>query len=270
MIEDWPADDPLTDDALTARVRMWQRKRGHRYSLDDLLTARVALDEVADNPPARYLDLGCGLGSVLLSVSDTLLRADDTQIAHGIEAQDISFRLAEVNVARDPALAAKIRLHHGDLREPPAALVAAGPFELITGTPPYQPPGTATPSPDSQRAHARIEYRGGVEVYLARARALASSAAHVVVCVGGATPGPRTFQAGLAEGFAALRRIRAIPRAGSAPLFEVWVFAPGVGPQELGAVPTEDFVARDGEGQRTLAYRELRASFGLGDLAGGR
>jgi len=36
------ADDPLTDDALTGAYRVWQRKRGHRYSIDDVLTAHEA------------------------------------------------------------------------------------------------------------------------------------------------------------------------------------------------------------------------------------
>ena len=39
----------------------------------------------------------------------------------------------------------------------------------MTGTPPYKKLGTATPSPDPQRAHARIELRGGIEDYLATA-----------------------------------------------------------------------------------------------------
>ena len=40
----------LTDDAITADFRIWQRRRGHRYSLDDVATAWVA---VQARPAAR-------------------------------------------------------------------------------------------------------------------------------------------------------------------------------------------------------------------------
>jgi len=57
-----PPDD-LTDDALTDRVRVLQRRSGHRYSVDDVATAWLALRTM---PEARAcLDLGCGIGSVL-------------------------------------------------------------------------------------------------------------------------------------------------------------------------------------------------------------
>jgi hypothetical protein len=37
---------------------------GHRWSLDDLVTAWVATRVVAATPPARFVDLGCGIGTV--------------------------------------------------------------------------------------------------------------------------------------------------------------------------------------------------------------
>src|SRR5215510_4668330 len=84
----------LTDDALTERVRVAQRRGGHRYSFDDVVTAWVAARAV---PSANtYLDLGCGLGSVLLMVADRVPGAR----AVGIEAQQESFELAKHNVER--------------------------------------------------------------------------------------------------------------------------------------------------------------------------
>jgi tRNA1Val (adenine37-N6)-methyltransferase len=59
-------DDELSCDALTADFRLFQRRRGHRFSLDDLATAWVA---ARARPDARVvLDLGCGVASVLLMV----------------------------------------------------------------------------------------------------------------------------------------------------------------------------------------------------------
>jgi len=54
------ADDPLTDDLLTADFRLLQRKRGHRYSLDDVATA---FEGARALPEAETVcDLGCGMG----------------------------------------------------------------------------------------------------------------------------------------------------------------------------------------------------------------
>src|SRR5581483_9434041 len=46
--------------------RILQRVDGHRWSLDDLVTAWRAAETVAATPPARFADLGCGIGSVLM------------------------------------------------------------------------------------------------------------------------------------------------------------------------------------------------------------
>ena len=43
----------LTHDAITSRYRIWQRKRGHRYSLDDVLTAWEAAQAAPENRRRR-------------------------------------------------------------------------------------------------------------------------------------------------------------------------------------------------------------------------
>ncbi|MBX3249748.1 MAG: methyltransferase, partial [Myxococcales bacterium] len=128
-------DDPLSDDALTGDFRIWQRVRGHRYSLDDVLTAREALDAVAGRVLGRACDLGCGIGSVLLMVA--WARPELPLV--GIEAQDVSFGLARRNVARNH-LEARVRLVHGDLRDV-ATRVAA-----LEGAPSAAAPSEIAPS----------------------------------------------------------------------------------------------------------------------------
>jgi tRNA1(Val) A37 N6-methylase TrmN6 len=142
--------DELTDDALAGDFRILQRRRGHRYSIDDVLTAYQAarISPTRNSPPPkRYLDLGCGIGSVLLMVA---YKYRDAAI-EGIEAQEQSFSLATQNVQRNRQQT-RVTLHHGDLRDTHLLDRLRAPFDLITGTPPYQPPGTGTPSPDSQAA----------------------------------------------------------------------------------------------------------------------
>ncbi|MBK8411566.1 MAG: methyltransferase domain-containing protein [Sandaracinaceae bacterium] len=246
-----PQLGPLTDDALTGGYRVLQRKQGHRYSIDDVLTAHEACRARPD--ATHYVDLGCGLGSVLLMVAYKLPGARVV----GVEAQDVSFQLAQQNVERNGQVD-RITVQRGDLRdllqpEPRAALLQAlgrgeGP-QLISGTPPYMPVGTSTPSPDEQRRYARVELRGGVEAYLAAIGALLAPGGRGVVCCDARTP-ERALRGAAEAGLLPLRRLDAIPREGAEALFSVWTCARQ---QDVAdTVCAEDrFVARDREGQRT-------------------
>ncbi|MBW2381349.1 MAG: hypothetical protein JRG70_17685 [Deltaproteobacteria bacterium] len=77
---EWPHD--AGRDRLIGDWHIYQRTGGHRTSTDDLITAWYAVHR-NPNPPARYLDLGCGVGSVLLMVSHKLR----PKTALGVEAQ---------------------------------------------------------------------------------------------------------------------------------------------------------------------------------------
>jgi tRNA1Val (adenine37-N6)-methyltransferase len=174
-------DDELTDDALAGELRVFQRKHGHRYSLDDTLTAWTAA--VAQPSAGCALDLGCGIGSVLLMLAHALPSAR----LFGLEAQAQSFDLVCKNVARND-LGGRVRPAHGDMRDP-AALDAllernGGQFQLVTGTPPYLPKEHGTLPPDSQKAHARFELRGGVEAYIGAAARVLAPGGTFVVCAG--------------------------------------------------------------------------------------
>lgn len=254
-------EDELSDDAITGRMRVYQRVRGHRYSLDDVITAWEAARAVPD--PERYLDMGCGIGSVLLMVVDCA-RARATV---GIEAQEISFALAERNVERN-GLRGRVRLVRGDLRdEALRASVRGERFDLVTGTPPYAPPGTSTPSPDSQRTHARIEMRGGIEDYLMAASTMVKPSGTVVVCAaGGATA--RVVTGARAAGLTITRQRDVVPRAERGVLLAVWTLR--LGEPAATWETTEPFVVRDAQGERTEAAKDLRAFFGLEEALGNR
>lgn len=242
----------LTSDAITADYRLWQRRRGHRLSLDDVATAWEAARARPD--AARYLDLGCGVGSVLLMVAWRLPAAE----VFGIEAQEVSFALAQRNVA-DNGLGGRVALSHGDLREVTGEW-PHGPCDLVSGTPPYLPLGTALVSPDPQRAAARIELRGGVEDYLAAAARVMAPRGRVVVCADGRAP-ERALRGAKVVGLVPLRRLDVIARAGATgPLFSVWTcgFEGGGGEMEHVAI-----TMRDARGERTAESRAMRAFFGL-------
>ncbi len=246
-----PELGPLTDDLLTGGLRVYQRAKGHRFSSDDVATAFVA----AHAAPAarRILDLGCGLGSVLLTLAWKLPEASLV----GVEAQAMSFELCRRNVERN-GLGARVSIHHGDLRDPAIQLRLGGGFELVTGTPPYFPPGSAVDADDEQRAYARIEYRGGVEAYLDAARAQLAEAGSFVMC-GDARAEPRVQRAAAELGLALVATTEGIAREGEAPLFSVWTLRR----EAEGEPRRERLVLRDARGGRTDDADRLRSFCGF-------
>jgi len=250
----------LSDDAIAGTFRVWQRVRGHRYSLDDLVTAWEAAR--AQPSAGRVLDLGCGLGSVLTMLAWKLPRA---QLV-GVEAQTISMALARRNVARNAGMAARTTLLLGDMREASVraqALATGGPFALISGTPPYMPPGTATPSPDAQRAHARIELRGGVEAYLEAMGELLAPDGVAVVCCDARTP-ERAIDGAAQAGLVCVRRRDVAPRAGiKGALFSVFTCVRLADAPAATLVVEPPLVVRDEGGARTDAAHALRRFFDL-------
>ena len=249
------ADDDLSLDALTVGVEVFQRKTGHRFSSDDVTTAWVGV-EVCPRP-ARVLDLGCGLGSVLLHLAWSIPEA----VLVGIEAQAISFALASRNVSHN-RLADRVTVHHGDLRD--AALLASvgAPFDLVTGTPPYFPPSNATVAIDEQRAYARIEYRGGIEAYIEAASKVLAPDGWFVVC-GDSDASERIEVAAAMFGLTLRRSYIVIPRAGRPPLFSVWALQHG----DTASVVEATLTLRDHLGERTADAKRLRAFSGFPEKA---
>ena len=226
--------------------RLFQQRRGHRWSLDDLVTAWIATRGVRHD--ARVLDLGCGLGSVLLLVAWKLPRADVT----GIEAQPDRAALGRRSIAYN-GVDDRCRIHDGDLR----AALPAGPFDLVTGTPPYFPRGTGTESTKPHALPCRFELRGGVEDYLAAAATVVAPGGTICVCTSAlerdrvrATPLPWREHWAI------------VPRAGKPPLIDVDVFGP---PNDAADGPPaqHELVVRDRDGQWTPAFRAVRDAMGM-------
>lgn len=252
-----PDDGDLTLDVLTAGVRVYQRAKGHRFSSDDLVTAWVATQ--ACPAPATVCDLGCGLGSVLLHLAWSLPSAERLE---GIEAQDESFALLERNVELN-GYRERVTVHHGDLRDDEIiGRLQHRPFDLVTGTPPYFPPGSAPAADDRQRAFARIEYRGGIEDYVATARRIVADDGWFVVC-GDADSEPRLHAAAAQHGFTVVGTHVVLPREGRPPLFTVWALRPTGGGEPPAHWLDRTYTLRDAQGERTADAKALRAFSGL-------
>jgi tRNA1(Val) A37 N6-methylase TrmN6 len=163
-----------TLDHLCGHFRIFQYKKGHRCSTDDLLTAWFGTTWC---PQARRIaDLGSGIGSVGMAAA---WRCPGATV-HTVEAQDISARLARKSVAYN-GLTDRYHITEGDLRDPDLFRDEA-PFDLVLGSPPYWPVGTRVEASHPQAIPARLEVRGHIGDYaLAAARILAPGG--VFACV---------------------------------------------------------------------------------------
>lgn len=240
---------------LTGSWRILQRTDGHRYSLDDSATAWVAGRLGRRREVRTHVDLGCGIGSVLLMVAWQLPEAR----CRGVEAQDVSFDLACRSTAIN-GVTDRVSIDHQDLRQ--AELSPT--HELVTGTPPYLPLGTATVSEAIQKDACRHELRGGVEDYcLAAARALALTG-RFVVCQAAADQ-HRIDDGARQAGLAVLERMDVIPKEGRAPLFAVWTLCRSDAPDRPDGpmVHAEPLTVRDARGKRTDGYLTMRRDLGM-------
>ncbi len=228
-----------TIDRLVGDWRIVQLRVGHRFSTDDFLTAWLAVD--AQPNALRLLDLGSGIGSVGLM---TLYHLPPGAHLTMVEAQEISHALAKETIGLN---ALDVTALLGDLRE----VALEGSFELITGSPPYIPPGKGVASSNSQRAHARIELRGDVFDYCAAAARVLS--ADGAFCFCHAAQDARPEQAITAAGLTLARRVDVYFRRGRAPTIALFE-ARSAGARK----PDEKVVVREEDGEWTAQYRRIR------------
>lgn len=251
----WP-DDCLPGEGeelsfLTGDFRILQLQRGHRWSLDDLVTAWWAVAPLPPERPIRHLDMGCGIGSVLMSVAWALPACHAT----GIEAQAVSYALLQRSL-RLNNLTDRVTTHHGDLRE--TRLPER--FDLITGTPPYFDLADGTVSAVAQRGPCRFETRGGIETYCDAAAAHLAPEGRFVVCET-ALECERVYAAADRAGLAVHARLDLIPREGKQPLirlFEMRHAGTERPDEQIGTL-----TVRDRDLRWTEAFRAVRARMGM-------
>ena len=245
--------------AFTGRWRVVQRTDAHRYSTDDLLTAWVAsrVARARGLLAPRTADIGCGLGSVLLSTAWLLPRA----VCVGVEAQATRYALAvrnmDCNMGGDGD-APRCAIIHGDLRDASTASLlstascalrprlsaaaatasavavaeagdeACAIFDIVTGTPPYFDVAAGGTPSHEESARCLFEYRGGIEAYTLAASSLLAPHGTFVVCET-ALELARTYAAAAAAQLRVVARVDVIPRIGKPPLFCVFCMIRDVG-----------------------------------------
>jgi tRNA1Val (adenine37-N6)-methyltransferase len=204
---DVPHDESL--DAISGHFRIFQLRKGHRFSTDDLLTAWYGTTWV---PSARrVLDLGSGIGSVGMIAAWRLPGARLVTI----EAQQESVRLAKKSADYN-GLTDRYEIRHADFRDPDAVR-ADERFDLILGSPPYFPIGSGLEGDHPQKVACRFELRGDIRDYL-RVAAAHLEAGGLFACVFPEEQCERLQQAVRETALVIVRRRPVSFREGESPL----------------------------------------------------
>jgi tRNA1Val (adenine37-N6)-methyltransferase len=209
---DVPEDETL--DAIGGHFRIFQLRKGHRFSTDDVLTAWYGTTWV---PSARaVLDLGSGIGSVGMIAAWRLQGARFVTV----EAQDESVRLARKSADYN-GLVDRYDIRQGDFRDE-TLLGADERFDLVLGSPPYFPPGTGVEGDHPQKVACRFEMRGDIGDYCGvAARHLAAGG--VFACVFPEEQRARLEAAAGSSSLAIVRRRPVVFREGEQPLVTLFV-----------------------------------------------
>lgn len=147
-----PGRGETLDAILGGLVRVLQRERGYRFSLDAVLIA----DFAASSPARHAVDLGTGSGVIALLLA--ALRGAEHVV--GIEVQAGLAELARRAVVLN-GLAARVEIVQGDIRDPQA--LPRDHFDLVVSNPPFRPTTEGPPSPHRERALARHEIAAKME-----------------------------------------------------------------------------------------------------------
>ena len=200
-----------TLDAISGHFRLFQLGDGHRFSTDDILTAWYGTSWC---PTARTaLDLGSGIGTVGMICAWRLPGARFVTV----EAQAESVALAKKS-AQFNGLTERYEIRQGEFRDADA-LKPEEKFDLITGSPPYFPPGTGVESEHPQKLACRFELRGTIADYCATA-AKHLAPGGLFACVFPTEPAQlaRVEQGAREAGLVIVRRRPVVFREGDPPL----------------------------------------------------
>jgi len=250
-----------TLDYICGEFRIFQFEKGHRYSTDDVLTAWYGTQWAPRVD--RACDLGSGIGSVAIIAAWRLPGARFVTV----EAQEMSIRLARKSVAYN-GLQDRFTLIHSDLRQfetNERELDINDRFDLVTGSPPYFPPGTATGANHPQAVPARIEVRGSIADYARTAsRILAPGGLFAFVFP---ALGERADEALREAGLTLIRRRDVVFKEGEPPLIALFAAArtedmPST-VRARGGFIEPPLIIRDRQGSVHPEYAAVRMSFGF-------
>ena len=146
-------DDETLDEIFQGHLRVIQKRKGYRFSLDSILISHF----VTTGKKQKVLDLGTGCGIIAM----ILAKRDESMKITGVELQGDLADLAKRNVVLN-RLSERIEIVHQDIRQIDW-LLEKGPFDLVLSNPPFRRSNSGRLNPLAQKAIARHEVTASLE-----------------------------------------------------------------------------------------------------------
>ena len=148
-------ENETLDDLLGGKLKILQKKKGYRFSIDSILLAHF----VRPRPGMKAVELGLGSGVISL-----ILCYRTGCSLTGVELQpqmaDMAARSFRLN-----SLEGKIDIVKGDVRDI-KKIMPGGQFDAVIFNPPYRRKGSGRISADAEKAIARHEINGSLADFI--------------------------------------------------------------------------------------------------------
>lgn len=155
-------EEETFDEILNGLVRVYQKKKGYRFSIDSLLLAHF----VSLKKRTKFMDIGCGGGVILLILARRFPGAGGV----GLEIQENLTELARRN-SRVNNLESRIDIVQGDARHI-KNIFQEHSFDATIFNPPYRKLHSGRINPQEEKAIARHEVKGSLKDFLNAAKYL--------------------------------------------------------------------------------------------------
>jgi tRNA1Val (adenine37-N6)-methyltransferase len=171
------------DDLLGGRLKIFQKEKGYRFSIDSLLLAHFVYLKRNDH----VIDLGAGSSIISLILA---CRFESVKVV-GVEIQaqlvDMARRSVKLN-----RLQSKIEIRQGDVKQINDFFDPQS-FNVAVFNPPYRKLNSGRINPHEEKAIARHEIMGSLGNFLSSAKYLLRSLGHVFI-IYPATRGAELFR----------------------------------------------------------------------------
>lgn len=166
-----PKTDETLDSIYNGKVKVFQSKKGYRFSIDAVLLAEFVRGLKGDN----IIDIGTGCAIVPLMLAKNNPNIKVT----GVEIQDSLYELAKKNVIEND-FSDRIKIIRHDMREVKGVFKPAS-FDIVTANPPYVECDAGRINPESEKAIARHEIKLSLDELIKTAKYLLSSTGRIVI-----------------------------------------------------------------------------------------
>jgi len=165
-------EEETLDIILEGRLKIFQKKKGYRFSIDSILLAHF----VSLKQRTRFMDIGCGSGVIFIILAR---RFPNTKCA-GLEIQENLAALARKNSQMNH-LEGRAEIIHGDARNIKKFFPTHS-FDSVVFNPPYRKLNSGRINPHLEKAVARHEIKGSLKDFLTAAKYLLKPAG-TVFCI---------------------------------------------------------------------------------------